>query len=104
MRAEDRWLGHHRGRPHGARLVGLDHEPFMGVVSTHLCGAFFCSQEAIRLRKAQTPQGGRIINNGSISANIPRPFSTPCTMTKHAITGLTKSITLDGRPFNIVCG
>ena len=76
----------------------------MGVVSTHLCGAFFCSQEAILLMKAQTPQGGRIINNGSISANTPRPFSAPYTMTKHAITGLTKSIALDGRPFNIVCG
>ncbi len=82
----------------------LDHEQFMGVVSTNLCGAFFCSQEAILLMKAQTPQGGRIINNGSISANTPRPFSAPYTMTKHAITGLTKSIALDGRPFNIVCG
>lgn len=82
----------------------LDHEQFMGVVSTNLCGVFFCSQEAIRLMKAQIPQGGRIINNGSISANTPRPFSAPYTMTKHAITGLTKSIALDGRPFNIVCG
>jgi len=82
----------------------LSYEQWMNVVNTNLCGAFLCSQEAIRMMKAQSPQGGRIINNGSISAHAPRPLSTPYTATKHAITGLTKTIALDGRPFNIACG
>ncbi len=82
----------------------LSYEQWMNVVNTNLCGAFLCSQEAIRMMKAQSPQGGRIINNGSISAHAPRPMSAPYTATKHAITGLTKSIALDGRPFNITCG
>lgn len=82
----------------------LSYEQWMNVVNTNLCGAFLCSQEAIRMMKAQLPQGGRIINNGSISAHAPRPMSAPYTTTKHAITGLTKSIALDGRPFNIACG
>jgi NAD(P)-dependent dehydrogenase (short-subunit alcohol dehydrogenase family) len=67
-------------------------------------GAFLCSQEAIRIMKAQDPRGGRIINNGSISAHVPRPFSAPYTATKHAISGLTKSISLDGRKYGIACG
>lgn len=82
----------------------LTYEQFMNVVNANLCGAFLCSQEAIRMMKAQTPQGGRIINNGSISAHAPRPMSAPYTTTKHAISGLTKTIALDGRPFNITCG
>lgn len=82
----------------------LSYEQWMDVVNANLCGAFLCSQEAIRMMKAQSPQGGRIINNGSISAHAPRPMSAPYTSTKHAITGLTKSIALDGRPFNIACG
>ena len=82
----------------------LTYEQWMNVVNANLCVAFLCSQEAIRMMKAQSPQGGRIINNGSISAHAPRPMSAPYTSTKHAITGLTKTIALDGRPFNIACG
>jgi NAD(P)-dependent dehydrogenase (short-subunit alcohol dehydrogenase family) len=74
------------------------------VVDTNLTGAFLCTQHAVRLMKAQTPRGGRIINNGSISAHTPRPNSAAYTATKHAITGLTKSISLDGRAFDIACG
>ena len=85
-------------------MEDLTYEQWMNVVNTNLCGAFLCSQEAIRLMKAQSPPGGRIINNGSISAHTPRPLSAPYTATKHAITGLTKSIALDGRAFNITCG
>lgn len=85
-------------------MEDLSYEQWMNVVNANLCGAFLCSQEAIRMMKAQSPQGGRIINNGSISAHAPRPMSAPYTATKHAITGLTKSISLDGRPFNITCG
>src|SRR5690349_2194006 len=79
----------------------LSYETWMAVVNANLTGAFLCAQEAIRMMKAQTPRGGRIINNGSISAHTPRPHSAPYTATKHAITGLTKSIALDGRPFDI---
>ena len=85
-------------------MEDLTYEQWMNVVNTNLCGAFLCSQEAIRMMKAQSPQGGRIINNGSISAHAPRPMSAPYTATKHAISGLTKTIALDGRPFNIACG
>lgn len=74
------------------------------VVAANLTGAFLCTRAAFRQMKAQSPQGGRIINNGSISATTPRPHSAPYTATKHAITGLTKSSALDGRPFNIACG
>jgi NAD(P)-dependent dehydrogenase (short-subunit alcohol dehydrogenase family) len=74
------------------------------VVAVNLTGAFLCAQHAIRLMKRQTPRGGRIINNGSISAHTPRVHSAPYTATKHAITGLTKSISLDGRDFDIACG
>ena len=74
------------------------------VVDINLTGAFLCAQQAVRWMKTQSPQGGRIINNGSISAHAPRPNSAAYTATKHAITGLTKSIALDGRPFDIACG
>ena len=82
----------------------LSYEQWINVVNANLCGAFLCSQQAILMMKAQSPQGGRIINNGSISAHAPRPMSAPYTATKHAISGLTKTIALDGRPFNIACG
>jgi len=82
----------------------LTYEQWSAVVSVNLTGAFLCAQEAIRLMKAQQPRGGRIINNGSISAHAPRPNSAPYTATKHAIAGLTKSISLDGRAWDIACG
>ena len=78
-------------------------DQWRAVVDVNLTGAFLCAQKAIRLMKAQSPRGGRIINNGSISAHTPRPFSAPYTATKHAMSGLTKSIALDGRPFDITC-
>jgi len=74
------------------------------VVETNLTGVFLCTQEAFKIMKRQRPMGGRIINNGSISAHTPRPNSAPYTATKHAVTGLTKSTALDGRPYNIACG
>jgi NAD(P)-dependent dehydrogenase (short-subunit alcohol dehydrogenase family) len=74
------------------------------IVAVNLTGSFFCARAAFRVMRRQTPQGGRIINNGSISAHAPRPGSAPYTATKHAITGLTKSLALDGRPFDIACG
>src|SRR6476660_6222438 len=77
---------------------------WQAVVDTNLTGPFLCTQAALRLMKSQTPRGGRIINNGSISAHAPRPHSAPYTATKHAITGLTKSISLDGRAHDIACG
>jgi NAD(P)-dependent dehydrogenase (short-subunit alcohol dehydrogenase family) len=79
-------------------------ERWQAVVDVNLTGCFLCAQEAIRVFKAQKPQGGRIVNNGSISAHAPRPQSVAYTATKHAVTGLTKCIALDGRPFNIACG
>ena len=82
----------------------LSYEQWRRVVDTNLTGAFLCAQHAFAMMKAQTPQGGRIINNGSISAHVPRPNSAPYTATKHAITGLTRAIALDGRPFDIACG
>ncbi|MBI1395675.1 MAG: SDR family NAD(P)-dependent oxidoreductase [Betaproteobacteria bacterium] len=82
----------------------LTFEQWKSVVDINLTGAFLCTQEAIRIMKDQDPQGGRIINNGSISARAPRPNSAPYTSTKHAITGLTKSTSLDGRRYNIACG
>lgn len=90
-----------------ARLIPLEElslEEWQTVINTNLTGAFLCAQEAIRIMKQQEPMGGRIINNGSISAHVPRPHSAPYTASKHAITGLTKSISLDGRSFNIACG
>ena len=85
-------------------LEDLTAAQWKAVVDTNLSGAFYCTQEAFRLMKAQSPQGGRIINNGSISAHVPRPLSAPYTATKHAITGLTRSTSLDGRKYNIACG
>ncbi|MCR9002375.1 SDR family oxidoreductase [Rahnella perminowiae] len=79
-------------------------EDWLSVINTNLTGAFLCTQAAVKLMKRQSPQGGRIINNGSISAQSPRPNSAPYTASKHAITGLTKSTALDGRAFNIACG
>jgi NAD(P)-dependent dehydrogenase (short-subunit alcohol dehydrogenase family) len=92
-----------RGAP-AIPMEDLSVEQWTAVVNVNLTGAFLCAQEAIRMMKAQRPRGGRIINNGSISAHTPRPHSAPYTATKHAITGLTKSIALDGRPFDIACG
>ena len=85
-------------------LEDITFEQWTNVVNINLTGSFLCAQAAIRLMKDQLPQGGRIINNGSISAHAPRPNSAPYTSTKHAITGLTKSISLDGRKYNIACG
>ena len=85
-------------------MEDLTFEQWSKVVGANLTGAFLCAQQAIRMMKQQTPRGGRIINNGSISAHTPRPHSAPYTATKHAITGLTKSISLDGRAFDIACG
>ena len=85
-------------------LEDLTYEQWKAVVETNLSGAFLCTQEAFRLMKSQEPRGGRIINNGSISAHSPRPNSAPYTATKHAITGLTKSTSLDGRKYDIACG
>jgi NAD(P)-dependent dehydrogenase (short-subunit alcohol dehydrogenase family) len=85
-------------------LEELTAEQWRRVVDVNLTGAFLCTQAAFRLMKDQAPRGGRIINNGSISAHTPRPNSAPYTATKHAITGLTKSTALDGRKYNIACG
>jgi NAD(P)-dependent dehydrogenase (short-subunit alcohol dehydrogenase family) len=92
-----------RGTP-AIPMEDLTFEQWSAVVGVNLTGAFLCAQEAIRLMKAQQPQGGRIINNGSLSAHVPRPHSAPYTATKHALTGLTRCISLDGRKFNIACG
>jgi len=90
--------------PPGVPLEDLSFEQWKTAVDINLTGAFLCTQEAFKIMKSQVPRGGRIINNGSISAHAPRPNSAPYTATKHAITGLTKSLSLDGRPFNIACG
>jgi NAD(P)-dependent dehydrogenase (short-subunit alcohol dehydrogenase family) len=82
----------------------LTHEQWTAVVETNLTGAFLCTQAAFRLMKRQSPRGGRIINNGSLSAYVPRPRSAPYTATKHAITGLTRATALDGREHDIACG
>ena len=88
----------------GVPMDELTFEQWKSVVDANLTGAFLCAQGAMRMMKKQTPQGGRIINNGSISATAPRPNSAPYTATKHAITGLTKCLALDGRPHDIACG
>ena len=87
-----------------AGIDEIDLADWRQVVDTNLTGAFLCAQHAVRMMKAQTPGGGRVINNGSISAHTPRPNSVAYTATKHAITGLTKSLALDGRAFGIACG
>ena len=92
------------GTPRTTLLEDLDVKDWQRVVNTNLSAAFYCTQQAFHMMKAQTPQGGRIINNGSVSAQSPRPNSAPYTATKHAITGLTKSTSLDGRKYNIACG
>jgi NAD(P)-dependent dehydrogenase (short-subunit alcohol dehydrogenase family) len=88
----------------GVPLEDLTYEQWKAVVDTNLTGSFLCTQEAFKIMKSQTPPGGRIINNGSISAHTPRPNSSPYTSTKHAITGLTKATALDGRKYDIACG
>jgi NAD(P)-dependent dehydrogenase (short-subunit alcohol dehydrogenase family) len=88
----------------GVPFEDISFEQWTSVVNVNLTGSFLCAQEAFRLMKEQSPRGGRIINNGSISAHAPRPNSAPYTATKHAITGLTKSVSLDGRKYDIACG
>ncbi|HEY9238394.1 MAG TPA: SDR family oxidoreductase, partial [Burkholderiaceae bacterium] len=91
----------------GAPAIPMDEltvEQWKAVVDVNLTAVFLCTQQAFKLMKSQSPRGGRIINNGSISAYAPRPFSAPYTATKHAITGLTKAVSLDGRAFDIACG
>ena len=88
----------------GVPMEELTYQQWSAVVAVNLTGPFLCAQHAIRIMKAQRPRGGRIVNNGSISAHTPRINSAPYTATKHAITGLTKSIALDGRAFDIACG
>jgi len=98
-------LFNNAGRSSGT--VAFDETPlelWQSVINVNLTGAFLCSREAFAVMRAQTPQGGRIINNGSVSAHVPRPGSAAYTASKHAISGLTKSIALDGRPFAIACG
>ena len=92
------------GNAPGIPLEDLTYEQWQKVVNVNLTGVFLCTQEAIKIMKAQTPRGGRIINNGSISAHTPRPNSAPYTATKHAVTGLTKVTSLDGRKYDIACG
>nr|WP_298097469.1 SDR family oxidoreductase [uncultured Shinella sp.] len=87
-----------------ALLEDIPFEEWSSILAANLTGAFLCTQHAFRIMKAQAPRGGRIINNGSISATAPRPNSAPYTATKHAITGLTKSTALDGRKYDIACG
>lgn len=91
------------GAPH-VLLEDLTYEQWKSVIDVNLTGAFLCTQEAFKIMKSQNPQGGRIINNGSVSAHVPRPNSAPYTASKHAITGLTKATALDGRKYNIACG
>lgn len=97
-------LFNNAGASAGGRLEDLSLEAWKRVVDVNLTGAFLCTRAAFRMMKAQDPRGGRIINNGSIAAHSPRPNSTPYTASKHAVTGLTKCLSLDGRPFDIVCG
>jgi len=92
------------GVPFGVNLEDLSYEQWRAVIDTNLTGAFLCTQQAFRIMKAQTPRGGRIINNGSISAHVPRANSAPYTASKHGITGLTRSTSLDGRKYDIACG
>ena len=98
------FLFNNAGMGTGVPFEDLTYEQWKQVVDVNLTGSFLCAQGAFRLMKEQKPQGGRIVNNGSISAHTPRPNSAPYTSTKHAITGLTKSISLDGRKYDITCG
>ena len=100
MAGTNAWIRQHQNAPIG----DIPPEDFLKVINVNLVGAFLCARGAFNLMREQSPQGGRIINNGSISASVPRPGSTPYTSSKHAITGMTRSISLDGRPFNIACG
>jgi len=88
----------------GIPFEDLTYEQWKAVVDTNLTGMFLCAQEAFRIMKSQEPHGGRIINTGSVSAHVPRPDSAPYTATKHGVTGLTRSISLDGRKYDIACG
>src|SRR5229473_2372952 len=88
----------------GIPFEDLTFEQWSNVVAVNLTGSFLCAQHAFRMMKSQSPQGGRIINNGSVSAHVPRRNSTPYVATKHALTGLTRSLSLDGREYNIACG
>ena len=98
-------LFNNAGRGSPARDIGdTELEDWFGVVAANLTGSFLCARAAFRMMRDQDPRGGRIINNGSISAQVPRPGSAPYTATKHAVSGLTKSISLDGRKWNIACG
>jgi len=92
------------GGPPGVMLEDIEYKAWQQVLDVNLTGSFLCTQEAIKIMKDQDPRGGRIINNGSISAHAPRPNSVAYTATKHAITGLTKSTSLDGRKYDIACG
>jgi NAD(P)-dependent dehydrogenase (short-subunit alcohol dehydrogenase family) len=92
------------GNVPGTPFEDLAYEDWARVVQVNLTGSFLCAQAAFRMMKDQSPQGGRIVNNGSISAHVPRPDSAPYTSTKHAVTGLTRSISLDGRKYDICCG
>jgi NAD(P)-dependent dehydrogenase (short-subunit alcohol dehydrogenase family) len=98
-------LVNNAGRSSGGRAIdAVPLAEWQAVVAVNLTGVFLCSREAFRVMRAQDPQGGRIINNGSISAQVPRPMTVAYTATKHAVTGLTKSTALDGRPYDIACG
>ena len=98
------FLFNNAGVSGGGPIEDIGFEQWKQVVDINLTGSFLCAQAAFRAMKSQSPRGGRIVNNGSISAHAPRPHSTPYTATKHAITGLTKSISLDGRKYDIACG
>ncbi|MDT8912203.1 SDR family oxidoreductase [Amycolatopsis sp. PS_44_ISF1] len=105
----DQWgrldlLVNNAGVSAGGTVADLSVEDWRRTVDTNLTGMFLCAQQAVRLMRDQDPQGGRIINNGSISAHVPRPASVAYTATKHAVTGLTRSISLDGRAWNVACG
>jgi NAD(P)-dependent dehydrogenase (short-subunit alcohol dehydrogenase family) len=97
-------LFNNAGISSGGALEDLTYERWKSVVDTNLTGAFLCTQEAFKIMKSQEPRGGRIINNGSISAHTPRPNSAPYTASKHGVTGLTKATSLDGRKYDIACG
>ena len=98
------FLFNNAGVSGGGPIEDITFDQWKQVVDVNLTGSFLCAQAAFRAMKSQSPRGGRIVNNGSISAHAPRPNSTPYTSTKHAITGLTKSISLDGRKYDIACG